>query len=353
MKPAVPAGWIVGVGDVSGTYITRSARHDDVSGKPAVAEYIAKAKDRSGAFYSVNFESLNLLAGYQWSDLSGWLVGANIRQDIVEQPLRRMLTTLGLLTAASLAFSVLLAYTFSQPLLRSINGLASRAAALGKGQPVSELNGRLAEFELVSATIVSAAQSIEEQARQKNLLIAELNHRVKNTLAIVQSLASNTLRGPELAPLKEAFSERLQALAAAHDLLTRESWEGAQLHEIISAVLGPQAGRRFTISGPDVRLDPSQAVRLTMLLHELATNAVKYGALSNDSGRISITSRHGSDELCLCWVESGGPAVSAPNRQGFGSRLLGMATGGFSSTTSYAADGLICKISINLADEPT
>jgi PAS domain S-box-containing protein len=162
------------------------------------------------------------------------------------------------------------------------------------------------------------------------LLIHELNHRVKNTLATVQSVAMQTLRSAtNLEQAQEDFEARLIALSRAHDVLTRENWESANLQEVVDEALAPYRGKqehRFRVSGGPVRLSPRMALALAMALQELATNAVKYGALSNATGRIEIAWKldcAGSEpRLHLSWRETGGPKVEAPARRGFGSRLI-------------------------------
>ena len=165
------------------------------------------------------------------------------------------------------------------------------------------------------------------------LLIHELNHRVKNTLATVQSIAGQSLRrleGDEANAARAAFEARLLALARVHDVLTRESWEGAELGTVVADAIRPldsSEGQRsrFGISGPALRLPPRLALSIAMALHELGTNAVKYGALSQEGGTVNITwsvSREDEIRLYLRWTESGGPPVSPPTRTGFGSRLI-------------------------------
>jgi PAS domain S-box-containing protein len=164
--------------------------------------------------------------------------------------------------------------------------------------------------------------------RRQRLLINELNHRVKNTLATVQSLAAQTLRGPsDLPSVRESFESRLMALSAAHDLLTQESWHGARLTDVAAAAMAPfEVTQRPQISraGPPVWLSAPRALALAMALHELATNAAKYGALSRPEGRVAIRwgLTEAKDELLLSWTEQNGPPVIRPARLGFGSRLL-------------------------------
>ena len=355
--PAVPAGWIVGVGDRNGTYVTRSARHDDITGKPGLPEYVAKAVGRSGTFISSNYDGVALLAGYYRSDFSGWLFGANIPQETAEAPLRHSLTVLAMLGAAALTLSTLLAYLFGKGLTAATTGLAQRAAALGEGRPVPPMPSRVTEFALVGDALASAAAAVEERGRERQrtseqlrVLINELNHRVKNMLATVQSIALHTLRGAgSMEEARKALTDRLIALAKVHDVLTRESWEGAELHDLIAGVTSPHAGgSRFVINGPPVWLTPALSLSIALALHELVTNAVKYGALSAECGSVTIswevTDPHGGPRLKLRWVERGGPPVRTPTRLGFGSRLIERSLSAESGTATidYAGEGLVC-----------
>ncbi len=163
------------------------------------------------------------------------------------------------------------------------------------------------------------------------LLIHELNHRVKNTLATVQSIANQSLRsldGAEADAARAAFEARLLALARVHDVLTRENWEGAEIGTVVADAIRPLDAReasRFSVSGPPLRLPPRLALSIAMALHELGTNAVKYGALSREGGHVAIAwSIRRDDEvrLTLRWAETGGPPVVKPTRTGFGSRLI-------------------------------
>jgi PAS domain S-box-containing protein len=164
----------------------------------------------------------------------------------------------------------------------------------------------------------------------QRLLINELNHRVKNTLATVQSIASQSLRiASTPAEARHAVEERLFALSRVHNVLTRENWEGAAIREVVDEAVAPYQpkGRdRIRITGPDLRLSPRMALAVAMVLQELATNAVKYGALSNDAGEVRLEWRidpEGKEpRLHLNWTESGGPAVTTPTRRGFGTRLI-------------------------------
>jgi two-component sensor histidine kinase len=196
--------------------------------------------------------------------------------------------------------------------------------------------------------------------RRQQLLIHELNHRVKNMLATVQSVARQSLgRARDDGPLAN-FEDRLMALAWTHDILTRERWAGASLRAVLSRTMAPHAsGNRVELIGQDLRVSPKMALALAMGGHELATNAVKYGALSNETGRVVVRwrleGRPGHERLVLDWRERGGPRVKPPAQRGFGSRLLeqGLAheLGGEVEMT-FEPGGLRCHIAAPFQPEP-
>jgi PAS domain S-box-containing protein len=180
---------------------------------------------------------------------------------------------------------------------------------------------------------IRVVRDISERKRaeeKRRLLVNELNHRVKNTLATVQSIVTQTLRNAGSPPqVRDDIVSRLLALSRVHDVLTKENWEGASLAETVSWALAPyldHPGGRVDVHGPDVRLTPQQVLAVAMALQELATNAAKYGALSNETGRVEIgwtvTDAQDVRRLHLIWQESGGPPVTVPTRQGFGTRLI-------------------------------
>jgi PAS domain S-box-containing protein len=183
----------------------------------------------------------------------------------------------------------------------------------------------------------------------QRLLINELNHRVKNSLATVQAIAFQTLKGDlPLAEARSRFEARLIALSRAHNLLTEQNWEGAALERVVRDSVEHFAGDcRFRIAGPSFWLAPRSALALALALHELGTNAAKYGALSSDGGVIDIAWVVADGILRLDWKESGGPAVAAPTRRGFGSRLIEQGLGGDlggEARIAFEPDGLRCTV---------
>jgi PAS domain S-box-containing protein len=225
-----------------------------------------------------------------------------------------------------------------------------------RGQPLHDAEGRQVCLLGVVADITDRKRAEERRA----LLVNELNHRVKNTLAIVQSIALQTARGAQdLSSFSTAFQARLIALARAHDLLTQGHWEGATLDAVLRAALEPLVSdaAQVDLSGcaPGIVLPPATALALTMAVHELATNARKYGALSVPAGHISITC-HPSDpdatDAVLAWTERGGPSVKGqPTRRGFGLRLLqrGLAAeAGMGADIRFEQEGVHCILRLPL-----
>lgn len=211
--------------------------------------------------------------------------------------------------------------------------------------------------------ILIAIEDITERKRfeeHREILVGELNHRIKNVMATVQAIASQTLSSA--ASVEEAratFGSRLVALGKSHDLLTRENWAGADLWDIVSDTVGPHSGgsKRFRIEGPHLWLVPSAALSIAMALHELATNAAKYGALTTEKGQVDIVWQlvgEGKDRrLSLLWTESGGPRVIRPTRKGFGSRVLQRVLAaelGGTVGVAYEPSGVVCTIDAPMPD---
>ena len=221
--------------------------------------------------------------------------------------------------------------------------------------PVRDESGRLLYLVRVVQDITER-KAAEQRAK---LLIDELNHRVKNTLATVQSLASQTARAaPTPASFRESFEGRLVALSKAHDQLTMHHWESADLRELLSAGFAPYHGgaERVVMRGEDVVLRPRAALTLAMTFHELITNAAKYGALSAPGGRVEmrwqIVEADGMPTLHVEWREQGGPPVAPPARRSFGTRLIESgvkAELGGRVEIAFAREGLRCDLDIPLA----
>ncbi len=208
---------------------------------------------------------------------------------------------------------------------------------------------------------LSLADTTRYKLAEQNaaLLIDELNHRVKNTLATVQAMVSQAFRGAlEPREIRRSVDAHLRALSHAHDLLSRNSWEGVGLCDLLAEIVGPSAQSahapdRHSLTGANLRLRPNATISLGIALNELLSNAIKFGALANDDGSISVDwkleARPDAPWLALRWCERGGPRVVPPMHKGFGSRVIERGLPhelGGNSRLDYAPDGLVCTIDI-------
>jgi PAS domain S-box-containing protein len=227
--------------------------------------------------------------------------------------------------------------------------------------PVRDEGGDIVQY---FASFVDLTEHKEDEAQSK-MLIDELNHRVKNTLSTVQSIVWQTLRTPsDPKVIRESIESRLFALSRSHDLLTREKWESAGLLDIVHDALEPfgvSGGRadRIAIMGENIRFPPKSALALGIAFNELATNAVKYGALSNAAGSILIEwtmeTTPAGQQLLLNWKEKDGPPVAPPAHKGFGSRVIERGLAHELEGTihlDYRPDGLVCTMDIPLPRGP-
>lgn len=309
--------WTISIFDGDGISFARVPNPQETIGKRASPSLYAEMFRRPEAtLQTVSLEGVPLITTFARSSLTGWTVAAGIPEASLVGPLWRDLAITSLIGGALL-----------------LTGLA---------------------FALRMATTIARGEMLH------NLLIEELNHRVKNTLAILQAIAAQTFRGASTAE-REKFEGRLGALAEAHNLLSKEKWQGSELKDVIGRVLQPYLlnnPERMRMFGPSVPLSPRLAVVLSMIVHEIATNAAKYGALSNDSGTVAldweVISENGKRKLRLIWAEAGGPPVVAPLQRGFGSRLIERSARdqlGGEATVDFLPHGVVYTVICSLDDE--
>ena len=308
--------WTISIFDREGVNFARVPNPQETIGKRASPTlYAAMFGAPEATLQTVSLEGVPLITGLARSSLTGWTVAAGISERSLVGPLWRNLAI------TSVIGSVLL-----------LIGLA---------------------FAVRMATTIARGEMLHD------LLIEELNHRVKNTLAILQSIATQTFRSASRAE-REKFEGRLGALAEAHNLLSKEKWLGSDLQDVIGRVLQPyqlNTPGRMRMSGPNVPLSPRLAVVLSMIVHEIATNAAKYGALSNDSGTVTldweVLAENGKPKLRLVWAEAGGPPVTAPVQRGFGSRLIERSVRdqlGGEATVDFLPRGVVYTLTCALED---
>lgn len=208
--------------------------------------------------------------------------------------------------------------------------------------------------EVVNILAVSRDHTeLEAGRQQQTLLNGELAHRIKNTMSVVQAIAYQTLSKVADQDAVKAFEDRLAALSRSHDVLTGLSWSAARIDDLARAALATFDEARFDIDGPDVEIGPRATLSLSLMLHEMATNAVKYGSLSVPGGRVvlhwKVTDRDGEQKLDLSWSERGGPPAVEPTRKGFGSRIIRMGLSGSGGVeVHYGTQGLTVDASAPL-----
>jgi len=217
--------------------------------------------------------------------------------------------------------------------------------------PIRDCDGRVAGVFVQGYEVTDSVLA----AQRQKLMIDELNHRVKNTLATVQSIAMQTARThAEPTTFAASFQARLMALSHTHNLLTRSHWEGAELRDVLDHETQAHGAHRVTLNGPAVALEPATALAIGMISHELATNAAKYGALSTPDGRVFIDwtiANQNDRRLNISWREEGGPPAVAPARKGFGSRLIERSVKhdlAGDIEVAYAPDGFRAELNVPL-----
>ncbi|MBL0406681.1 sensor histidine kinase [Microvirga aerilata] len=362
----LPPDWIVAVVDGSNRIIARSRDHERLLGVDTQRSSPAPAEAGAALWQGLNAEGVPVLAASERSRLSAWRVTASVPLAVLGAPLTRSLLAVAGLGGLGLALSLALALLYGRGLARGMLDLSLSAEALGRGEQIPATATSVREVNQISRAMARASADLHERAlaqetaaRRQELLIHELNHRVKNTLATVQSLAWQVVR-PGVPPriAQERFQERLLALSRTHNLLNETLWEGASLRTILEAEFQPFMAEtpRIRLSGPDVYLPATHTVVLGMALHELTTNAAKYGALSAATGRVQVDWRvegHGRGAtLILDWCEMGGPPVQAQPRPGFGSRLLRQTITqelGGELSMRFEPEGACCQIVVGIA----
>lgn len=212
---------------------------------------------------------------------------------------------------------------------------------------------RNAHGEIIGASKIARDISDRKRAEDaRELLLNEIKHRVKNTLGTVQAIASQTFRSASRED-RAAFTARLHALADAHDLLTQENWESVDVRDVVSRAFAPfdrAGGHRANYTGPSVRLSPANGLQLSLILHELATNAAKYGAFSVKGGMVAVDWTREGPDLRLVWRERGGPAVAPPVKKGFGTQMIERTLRGDQGSARFDFDpsGLVESIATRL-----
>ena len=339
--------WIIAIWDRNDAILARTRDHDASVGKK-MPDHLRVKQVANSVGHSISLEGDQVLQAVVPSRLSGWRITVSVPLEAAEAPLRSSMWLWSGLAALSLAlatlFGILAGRFLSKPLIQA----AAAARAFGDGKDIEVEPSHVHE---VNDLIIA----LEEAGQRQRMLSGELAHRVKNILAVVQAVVSQSIgRAASVGEARDDVTSRVQSLARGHDLLVKSDWRGAPLHDIVNSELS--AFRvRVCIKGDVVELPPQVVLPFALVLHELTTNAAKYGALSKPEGMVEIGwSRTADDCVQFDWRERGGPAVVPPAQAGFGTRVLKQAVRGGKATTEYCVDGLSYRLSIPLTPvEPT
>jgi len=318
----LPPEAIVTIVDRNRRVIARSSKHERFLGVRATPAMFAELEARpEGIVSNRSLEGDPTVVAYTRSERTGWTTMVVVPRSSVINPVLRNAAAFGIVAVGLLLLGMGLSRIVSGVLMRELGELERDAERLGHGRPVTPRPSRIENIERVQSALSAASAELRSRGARQQLLINELNHRVKNTLATVQGISIQTFRdGDPDAPTK--FDQRLVALAGAHDLLTQSSWEAIGMQSVVARCADASAGG-FISSGPDVLLPPQAALALCMCLHELTTNSLKYGALSLTGGKVLVSwTVQPAEGIDFVWKEQDGPPVAAPERRGFGSRLI-------------------------------
>ncbi|HEY8384186.1 MAG TPA: sensor histidine kinase [Microvirga sp.] len=358
----VPKGWIVAVNDRNGSIIARSQSHDERVGKPMSRTGWEVTKNvppgSQGLWHNVySLEGIRVQGAYLRMASTGWLVGVSALPEVYELPRRSILLVGAVAAAIALLSAALIAFVMGRRITEAINVLQSKAAAMRDMRNIDLPPTSLQEVNAVAGIMKETTHVLRRREEQQVTLIQELNHRVKNTLATVQSISRMTMRNSaDLAAFDQAFSARLLALSATHNLLTVSAWSGVDLHELLTVELKPFQSARVLFSGPQVTLPSNVAIALGMVIHEMGTNAAKYGALRSDEGEVRVDWVLSQNVLEIRWRETGGAPVVPPVQTGFGSRLIEQTIlrelqGTFERTFDSAGLRVVFKIPIGITSD--
>jgi two-component sensor histidine kinase len=321
-----PPEWLLGILDRQGNFVARIPDNDSRVGTPASEGWLAEiAHAPEGWGEHVSLERERVHSAHS-STRHGWVVGLSVPEALLYAPARRSAYLLAILSTAILALSLVLAWFVASRIAQPTATFSTAAAEMTKGHvPPIEKTG-VTEFDGVVEQFEAAAEEIRNHTAKQQMLLHELSHRVKNQLAVIQSLVLRTLQDDRtVVEARTLLLERLQALGRVHDHLMRSDWRGASIKEIVEAELAPFSAR-VHVQGPDIMLAGHMVQTLSLVVHELATNALKYGSLSNDKGSVSISWNVAEAEsdarFEFRWEEHGGPPPTCPTHKGFGSTLL-------------------------------
>jgi two-component sensor histidine kinase len=364
------ADGFVSIADADGVVVARTPRIADILGTRISQEYMHLLHaPQPGTLEAPSRDGVSRVIGYRpVSQDSPLYIAAGFSRDKAFESVNRGTLTAALLILLSGAIAAAAAvFIGNRFIVRPINNVVSVIQRWSGGEVSARtgMHGQYGEVGQVAAAVDALLDELdrrrvqaEEAEAARVFLTRELSHRVKNTLSVVQAIARQTFGRIVPQQALETYSLRVRALAGAHDSLLAEEWEGADIHDVVARAIAPHhepGDNRFRLDGPDIPFAPKAVVATSLILHELATNAAKYGALHDLSGHVDLTWRMIGDRVRLEWSESGGPAVTKPEREGFGTKVVSRAFGPeFSPDVAfdYRPEGLHFSIEFTPPEKP-
>ena len=327
MDNYVSPGLVGSIVDAKGILLARRPLldGDELVGKPTIPEVMANiGKPSAWWVKAVSRSGTPTYTSLLRSEQSGWTINLALPREVIDGPVRQAINWSVLLAALTFALGLALAHFLASRFLAEFGGLERYVLSLRKHAIEPEM-GSIAEVNRMKAVMHEVGQELADALDQQKGLLDEINHRVKNTLGTVQSIARlSRASSKSIEEYAGAFERRILALSEAYNLLTENNWIGVNLDAIVRRTLAPYAGAdRLEIAGPRVLLAPKVALALSATIQELSANAAKYGAFSTAAGKVRVSwSSVEGDLTRLMWLETGGPPVQKPNRQGFGTRMI-------------------------------
>ncbi|UFW45481.1 MULTISPECIES: sensor histidine kinase [Bradyrhizobium] len=350
MDEYVSAGMVGSIVDAKGLLLARRPLldGDDLVGQTTIPAVMAHLGQPSAWWIeAVSRTGVPTYTSLLRSNQSSWSINLAVSRDVIDGPLHRTAESIAALTVFTLLLGLGLARMLSRRFLAEFADLERYVAGLRSGATAPKL-GTISEVNRMKKVLHQVGSELAGALKQQKALLDEINHRVKNTLGTVQSIARlSRASSRDLNEYAAAFEGRLLALSQAYNLLTENNWVGVSLVSIVKQTLAPYAGAaRLEIDGPDILLPPKLTLAISAALQELSTNAAKYGAFSVASGKLQISWTVDETGLVrLSWTEREGPLVHKPTRRGFGTKMItGMFTGeaGWSVNLDFNPAGLRC-----------
>jgi two-component sensor histidine kinase len=359
MQDYLSPGLVGSIVDANGFLLARRplVDGDEPVGKPTIPEVMAHVGE-SSAFWvkAISRTGVPTYTSLLRSSQSGWSINLAVPREVIDGPLHQATGWILALALFTFGLGLVLARLLSNRFLGEFSNLEQYVASL-RADAAKPSFGSISEVNRMKRTLYKVGRELADALKQQKALLDEINHRVKNTLGTVQSIARlSRANSEDVEQYATAFEGRLLALSEAYNLLTENNWVGVNLEAIVRRTLAPFAGaERLALSGPPVLLAPKAALALSAAIQELSTNAAKYGAFSIPSGKLQVSWAAQEDGIVrLNWTERDGPLVRKPARQGFGTRMIAnifRSEAGWSVNLHFEPAGLRCVMQFRPRDE--